>query len=101
MKNNLFSTKEQRKSDKVSLFEAGAGLRLRRLRSVLAEKLAEITADVEVKLDEGLSSDAGKIITETLESYSHTPETEARLLSLLSYTLETQGNYKKLFGNYF
>jgi tetratricopeptide (TPR) repeat protein len=95
MKNNLFLAKEQPKSEKISLFDAGAGLRLRRLRSISAEKLTGVINAVQEKLDDGLSSAAGKIITETLESYSHTPETEARLLCLLSYTLETQGNYKE------
>ncbi len=95
MKNNLFSIKEPRKSDKVSLFEAGAGLRLRRLRSVSAEKLAAIIEGIQEKLDEGLSGAAAAVVAETLENYSHAPENEAKLLSLLSYALETQGNYRE------
>ena len=95
MKNVLSSAENPKKSEKASLFEAGAGLRLRRLRSISAEKLAEIIAAAQGKLDEGLSSAAGKILTETLENFSNTPETEARLLCLLSYSLETQGNYKE------
>ncbi|MDQ6787611.1 MAG: sigma 54-interacting transcriptional regulator [Acidobacteriota bacterium] len=96
MKKDLVSTKEEyQKSGKVSLFEAGAGLRLRRQRSIPSEKLSEITAKIRAKLDEGLSSAAEKIITETLSNYSHTPDSEAKLLRLLSYAFETQGNYKE------
>jgi len=96
MKKDLVATKEEyQKSGKASLFEAGAGLRLRRQRSISGEKLIEIINKIRAKLDEGLSSAAEKIISETLENYSHAPESEAKLLRLLSYTFETQGNYKE------
>jgi tetratricopeptide (TPR) repeat protein len=96
MKKDLVATKEEyQKSGKASLFEAGAGLRLRRSRSISSEKLSEVTDKIRAKLDEGLSSAAEKIITETLSDYSHAPESEAKLLRMLSYTFETQGNYKE------
>ena len=83
------------KSENASVFGAKAELRSPKLRDVSNERLAEIIEEVQRKLTEGLSSAAEKILTDLLEKHSHTVENTAKLYRLLSYTLETQGNYKE------
>lgn len=70
-------------------------MRVRKLRSISDEGLAKVFAEVQQKLTEGLSSAAEKILDQTLDNYSHTPENKAKLYRFLSYTLETQGRYKE------
>lgn len=77
------------------MFEAGGEARPRKSKSISDEGLANIFAEVEQKLTEGLSSAAEKILNQTLANYSHAPENQARIYRLLSYTLETQGRYKE------
>jgi hypothetical protein len=95
MKKDSFTTRIYQSSKSVSLFEAPTELRSRKLKSVSDEGLAKIFAEVQQKLTEGLSSAAEKILNQTLANYSHTPETQAKVYRLLSYTLETQGRYKE------
>ncbi len=73
-----------------------ARIKLRSLnnRSLSEERLREIFAEVNQKLGEGMSGAAEKILTNMLENYSHSEETEAKFRRLLSYTYETQGRYK-------
>lgn len=70
-------------------------MRVRRLIQISEEYLEKILAEVRGKLTEGLSKAAEKLISATLENYSHTPNNQAKLYQLLSYTLETQGQYKE------
>ena len=95
MKKDSFSTKLYRTSESASLSELQTGVRGRRLVQISEEYLAKILAEIRKKLTEGLSSAAEKLILNTLENYSHTPENKAKLYQLLSYTLETQGRYKE------
>jgi DNA-binding NtrC family response regulator/tetratricopeptide (TPR) repeat protein len=95
MKKDLFSTRIYRSSEGASLFEAATGARSRKLKSVSDAGLAKIFEEVQQKLTEGLSSAAEKILNQTLSIHSHTPENQAKLYCLLSYTLETQGRYKE------
>ena len=96
MKKNSFSTKIFQLSSGASVSEAAtADLRLRKFKSISTENLAKILAGVQEKLTEGLSSAAEKILNQTLANFTHTPENQARIHQLLSYTLETQGRYKE------
>lgn len=94
MEKKSFSTKILNKSDNAPFFEAKSGPHPPKVRHFSNEKLAETIEEVQLKLTEGLSSAAEKILTELLEKYSHTVENSAKLYRLLSYTLETQGNYQ-------
>ena len=91
MKKDSFSTKLYRTSENASLYEAKGGVRARRLIQISEEYLEKILAEVRSKLTEGLSSAAEKLISNTLENYSHTPNNQAKLSQLLSYTFETRG----------
>ena len=95
MKKDSFSTKLYRTSEKASLFEAKTGVRVRRLIQISEDYLEKILAEVRGKLTEGLSSAAEKLISATLENYSHTSNNQAKLCQLLAYALETQGQYKE------
>ena len=57
------------------------------------EKLAEVFREIQLKLDNGLSSAAEKIIDETLRAYSLKLSEKIRLYSQLSFVYETQGRY--------
>jgi DNA-binding NtrC family response regulator/tetratricopeptide (TPR) repeat protein len=93
MKKSSLSTKEYFKSENASRFGAKSEVRLRKVKAISDEKLAENIAEVRRKLDEGLSGAAEKIIRDTLENYQLDAERQATLQHLLSYTLETQGRY--------
>lgn len=94
MEKKSFSTKILNTSDNTSFFEAKSGFHPPKIRYFSNEKLAEAIEEVQLKLTEGLSSAAEKMLTELLEKHSHTIENSAKLYRLLSYTLETQGNYQ-------
>ncbi|MEO8072648.1 MAG: sigma 54-interacting transcriptional regulator [Acidobacteriota bacterium] len=95
MKKDSFSTKLYRTSENASLSGAGTGVRSRRLIQISEDYLEKILAEVRGKITEGLSSAAAKLISTTLDNYSHTPDNQAKLYQLLAYTLETQGQYKE------
>jgi transcriptional regulator with PAS, ATPase and Fis domain/predicted negative regulator of RcsB-dependent stress response len=95
MKEDTVSTIEN-KSGNGSLFEsAEIKLRPNGKRGLPEERLKGIFAEIEERLSEGLSGAAEKILTNMLENYSHSKDTEANFRRLLSYTYETQGLYKK------
>ncbi len=95
MNNNSFSTKSKMSGNPIPFSESGGKLRPDQLRKVAADRLPKIFAEVEQKLNEGFSSAAEKILTNMLENYSCSQETEAKFRRLLSYTYETQGKYKE------
>ncbi len=95
MVKDSFSTKILNKSENASLFGAKAALRPHKVRNISNERVEEIIEEVQKKLTEGLSRAAEKILTEVLDNHSHTTENTARLHRLLSYTLETKGNYQE------
>ncbi len=95
MKKDSFSTIKNTSGNAYPFEKARIRLRSNGVRSISEEKLWEIFADVKQKLGEGMSGAAEKILTNMLENYTHTQETEAKFRRLLSYTFETQGRYKK------
>jgi hydrogenase-4 transcriptional activator len=95
MNNNSFSTKTKMSGNPFPFSEEGGKLRPDQLRKVTEDRLPKIFAEVEQKLNEGFSSAAEKILTNMLENYSYSLETEAKFRRLLSYTYETQGKYKE------
>ncbi len=95
MKKDSFSTKLYRTSENVTPSETGTSSRTRRLIQISEEYLEKILAEVRNNLTEGLSGAAEKLINSTLENYSHTPNNQAKLHQLLSFTLETQGQYEE------
>ena len=66
-----------------------------RKKRISDEGVSRILSDVSVKLGEGFSGKAETKLTETLEEYSLTPESEALVVSMLSYALETLGQYDR------
>ncbi len=64
-------------------------------RSISPDKLDAVFGDVGQKLRDGHSSEAKTLLTETLEAYDLSPDNFANLKRLLSFTLETLGQYKE------
>ena len=79
MKKDSFSTKLYRTSENASLLEAKTGVRSRRLIQISEDYLEKILIEVKKKLTEGLSSAAEKLLSNTLDNYSHTPDNQAKL----------------------
>lgn len=65
------------------------------LRSISADSLDKAFSRVGQALREGLSNEAEKILTSTIEGYKHSDDDFANLKRLLSFTLETVGKYKE------
>ena len=59
------------------------------------EKLTEVFKEIQLKLDNGLSSAAENIINDTLRSYTLKLREKIRLYSQLAFVYETQGRYRK------
>lgn len=89
------TTKAFVKSGNVRLSGAKTRLYAKRQGIVSDDQLEAVFQAVEQKLTDGFSSEAEKILTETIERYNHTPDNLANLKRLLSYTLETLGRYKE------
>jgi hydrogenase-4 transcriptional activator len=64
-------------------------------RTASSDRLESIFSSVGQRLRDGLSTDAEKILTDAIESYTHAPDTLANLKRLLAFTLETLGRYKQ------
>lgn len=64
-------------------------------RAISRENVDTIFRSVGQKLREGLSGEAERILSETIEGYKHSAEDLANLNRLLSFTLETAGRYKE------
>lgn len=64
-------------------------------RRISHQKIDELFSSVGRKLREGLSSEAERILLDTLERHDHTPDDLANLKRLLAFTLETTGRYKE------
>jgi hydrogenase-4 transcriptional activator len=98
MKKESVSTRHLRRlsgNASSTVLEAGTEVRFggKQQRGIPEERLTAILREVRQKLNEGLSSAAEKLIVAALRDYSHTPDHEAELTQLLSYTFETQGRY--------
>jgi hydrogenase-4 transcriptional activator len=96
MRKDLFAPNEQRQSENVSLFGAGIFDRARKgLRAMTNEKLTEVFREIQLKLDNGLSSAAENIIDDTLRAFSLKPKEKIRLSSQMAFVYETQGRYSE------
>jgi transcriptional regulator with GAF, ATPase, and Fis domain/Tfp pilus assembly protein PilF len=94
MRKDLFSANERPQSGSGSVFGAGIFDRSPKgLRQMTSDKLAEIFKEIQLNLDNGISSAAEAVINETLRSYSLKPKEKIRLYSQLSFVYETQGRY--------
>lgn len=93
MNNSSIWTKANKKSENLSSFELPTKSRSPKLKGLSEERLNEVLEQIKENLSEGFSSAAGKLILQTLESYSLSKEIRARLNALLSYSYETQGRY--------
>lgn len=67
----------------------------RKLKNISSEKLNSIFAGVGQKLREGFSSEAERILLDTIENYELSPDSLANLKRLLAFTLETVGRYQE------
>lgn len=65
------------------------------LRSISTDALNKAFSRVGQALREGLSNEAEKILTSTIEGHKHSDDDFANLKRLLSFTLETVGKYKE------
>jgi hydrogenase-4 transcriptional activator len=74
---------------------SATGERSGRGNQIQPDALNELFLQVGQFLREGLSSKAEKILTKTIENYSHTDDNLAGLKRLLAFTLETVGRYKE------
>lgn len=95
MNKDSLTTKTFVKSGNARLSGAKTGLYSKRQGIVSNDQIEAVFRAVKQKLTDGFSSEAEKILTETIERYNHTPDNLANLKRLLSYTLETLGRYKE------
>lgn len=93
MNTNSISTTNIKPSGKAASLNAAKGARALRLKTISDERVNQLLEEIEENLTEGLSGAAENIITETLDSYAFSKENQAKLISVLSYTFETQGRY--------
>jgi len=93
MKKDPSSTSELNRPPSVSKMAGTDGSQYNNARRISADRLEAVFLSVGQKLREGLSAEAERILTRTLESYAHTPDNFANLKRLLSFTLETTGRY--------
>ncbi len=91
MSSNSILTKSGLKPKNVSVFGAKAKLH----SNPPKQNSADIIKLAGQKLDEGFSAEAERILRETIENRTHTPDDLANLKRLLAYTLETLGRYKE------
>ena len=88
-----------RSANRVSANESASGSirdgRFGQGRPISAEDLNTVFLSAGQHLRDGRSSKAEKLLSETIENHIHTPDNLASLKRLLSFTLETVGNYKE------
>ena len=89
-----YSHSADRMSGNDSVFGKSDG-RSGRGRQIMPEALDETFASIGQYLRDGLSSKAEKVLTDTIQNYSHTADNLAHLKRLLAFTLETVGKYKE------
>lgn len=93
MKQQSFLTTERQSAGTASAFGAALPDRARKGKPMTNDKLVEVFAEIQLKLDEGISSAAEKVINETIENYSLTLKEKIRVYSQLAFVYETQGRY--------
>lgn len=89
------SAKNPTKSSSASAEGLRARSKSGKLKSISSEKLNSIFASVGQKLREGFSSEAERILLDTIENYELSADSMANLKRLLSFTLETVGRYQE------
>src|SRR5688572_1383629 len=90
-----FSRSAKRVSEGESLTGSFRNSRSFREKQASHEELDKVFAAAGQSLRDGHSSEAEKLLTNTIQTYSHTAENLANLKRLLSFTLETVGRYKE------
>lgn len=80
-------------SRNTSSFGVSPTTRIRKGRVMTKESQAETLSEIQEKLNHGRSVEAEKKIIYTLENFSNSFETQAKLNRFLSFALETQGRY--------
>lgn len=95
MSSNSLLIKSGIKPKNVSVFGAKAKLHSNKLKDAAKQNSAEIIKLANQKLDEGYSAEAERILRDTIDHRTHTPDDLADLKRLLAYTLETLGRYKE------
>ncbi|MEP7149264.1 MAG: sigma 54-interacting transcriptional regulator [Acidobacteriota bacterium] len=90
-----FSRSANRVSESESVSGSLKGVRSGRERQISPEELDGIFSSVGQNLRDGRSSEAEKLLSETIQNYNHTAENLANLKRLLAFTLETVGRYKE------
>lgn len=95
MKKESVSAKKIEQSKRAKLFAVRTEVRPAPPRHVSEENLTVILAEIRRQIDKGFSGAAQKIILAAMENYLNTPENQAKMVYLLSYTFETQGCYKE------
>lgn len=89
------SAKNPTKSSSASAEGLRARAKSIKLKSISSEKLDSIFAGVGQKLREGFSSEAERILLDTIQNYELSPDSLANLKRLLAFTLETVGRYQE------
>lgn len=74
---------------------AGSRSAAEHVRRLPKEKLDRVFSTVGQNLRDGLSNAAERLLRETIEGYTHPPDTFAHLKRLRSFALETVGRYKE------
>lgn len=95
MRKGLLSSRDLSKSRNAPIFGAEADVHSRHAKTITDENLQNVFSSVGQKLREGLSSHAEKVLTDTIQNFSHTADHFASLKRLLAFTLETVGRYKE------
>src|SRR4030095_2537066 len=90
-----FSRSANRVSGSESVSGSLKDARGSRGRQISPEDLDEVFVKVGRSLRDGHSSEAEKLLSETIENYNHSAERLADLKRLLAFTLETVGRYKE------
>ena len=90
-----FSRSAKRVSEGESFTGSFRDSRSSRDKKASHEDLDKIFAAVGQSLRDGHSSEAEKLLTKTIQNFSHTAENLANLKRLLAFTLETVGRYKE------
>jgi hydrogenase-4 transcriptional activator len=74
---------------------AAAPRNVKDLKQISPDQIDAVFKGVGQKLREGLSGEAERVLTDSINGYRHTPDNFANLKRLLSFTLETLGRYKE------
>src|SRR3982751_6277132 len=74
---------------------AGAVKHSSGLKPISPDHIDSLFKNAGQKLREGLSGEAERLLIDSINGHSHSPDNLANLKRLLSFTLETLGRYKE------